>query len=45
MTQQKIQSMDKGTNTNSINMENPNGVTNEVVLVEKLPKVRITDKV
>jgi len=26
-------------------MENPNGVINEVVSVEELPKVKITDKV
>jgi hypothetical protein len=44
MTQQKIQTMDKGTNTNSINMEKTNFVINEVVSVEELPNVKIVDK-
>jgi len=44
MTQQKIKTMDKSTNTYSINMENPNVVINEVVSVEHLPKVKIADK-
>jgi hypothetical protein len=42
--QQKTQTMDKGTNTNAINMEKPNVVINEVVSVEELPKFEIKDK-
>jgi hypothetical protein len=42
--QQKTQTMDKGANIYTINVEKPNIVINEVVSVEKLPKVEIVDK-
>jgi len=42
--QQKSQNMDKGTNTDAINVEKNNVVINEVVLVEEPPKVETEDK-
>jgi hypothetical protein len=36
---QKTQTMDKGSNTDSINMEKPNVVIKEVFSVEEIPKV------